>query len=276
MKVFLGFFYVEWSQIFRKEIRMFSTKRLAVLLLVLAVLFGQVGNVAAAPQPQDTTLLTGTIQSIATETDANGVTTVLVTVLDAAGETQTVRLSVETAMALGLVTLDPLTQEPVIDESQIGQTVEIDPATVIPEEEPVEEDVHPIAWLLAEFFGEDPSVVEGYHEDGFGFGVIAQALWMSETIGGDASAAGLILQAKETGDFSAFTLEDGTIPSNWGQFKKAVLGKEKKNLGVIVSGHAEEDSLEGSTPQGQGNGHGKDKEKNKEKGRGRDNNRNRP
>jgi hypothetical protein len=201
---------------------------------------------------------------------------VLVTVLDAAGETQTVRLSLETAMVLGLVTLDPLTQEAVVDESQIGQTVEIDPATVIPEEEPVEEDVHPIAWLLAEFFGEDPSVVEGYHEDGFGFGVIAQALWMSETIGGDASAAGLILQAKETGDFSAFTLEDGTIPSNWGQFKKAVLGKEKKNLGVIVSGHAEEDSLEGSTPQGQGNGHGKDKEKNKEKGRGRDNNRNRP
>jgi hypothetical protein len=276
MKVFFGIFYVEWNQIFRKEIKMCSTKRLAGLLLVLAVLFGQVGNVAAASQPQDTTPLTGTVQSITTETDASGVTTVLVTVLDAAGETQTVRLSLETALSLGLVKLDPLTQEPLVDETQIGQTVEIDPATVIPEEEAVEEEIHPIAWLLAEFFGEDPGIVDGYHEDGFGFGVIAQALWMSETIGGDASAAGLILEAKDTGDFSAFTLEDGTIPSNWGQFKKAVLGKDKKNLGVIVSGHAEEDSLETSTQQDQGNGHGRDKDKNKGKGRNNDRNNNRP
>ncbi len=131
---------------------MSSTKLLASILLVLTVLFAQVGVVAAAPQTQDTTPVTGTIQSITTETDANGVTTVLVTLLDDQGATQTVRLSVDTAVALNLVTLDPTTQEPVVDETQVGQPVEIDPTTVIPDEAPAEESVHPIAWLLAEFF----------------------------------------------------------------------------------------------------------------------------
>src|SRR6266542_2552305 len=100
---------------------MSSTKLLASVLLVLAVLFAQVGVVAAAPQMQDTTPITGTIQSITTETDANGVTTVLVTLTDDQGATQTVRLSVDTALSLGLVTLDPATNEPVVDETKIGQ-----------------------------------------------------------------------------------------------------------------------------------------------------------
>jgi hypothetical protein len=248
---------------------MLNTKLLASLLLVLAVLFGQVGHVAAAPQAQETTPITGTIQSITTETDANGVTTVLVTLLDDQGATQTVRLSVETAVTLGLVTLDPATQEPVVDPTQVGQTVEIDPTTVIPEEE---EAVHPIAALLASFFGEDPSVVNGYHEDGFGFGVIAQAMWIAEGLNGDASTAGLILEAKESGDYSAFVLPDGSTPTNWGQFKKAAMGKDKKNLGIIVSGHAEElTTEEGVTPQENGKGNGKDKDKGNGKGKDKKN-----
>src|SRR5215211_3402032 len=226
---------------------MFNTKYLASILLVLTVLFAQVGNVAAAPQTQDTTLISGTIQSITTETDASSVTTVLVTLLDDLGATQTVRLSVDTAVTLGLVTLDPTTQEPVIDETQVGQTVEVDPATVITDEEPTEESFHPIAWLLAEFFGEDPGIVEGYHEDGFGFGVIAQALWISRNLtgaegeAGDASLAEEIMEAKQDKNFEAFFeahpeyTVDGTVPTNWGQFKKA-LSNKKNNLGVIVSG----------------------------------------
>jgi hypothetical protein len=244
---------------------MFNTTRFAGILLVLAVLFAQVGNVAAAPQVQESTPITGTIQSITTETDASGVTTVLVTLLDEQGATQTLRLSVETAVTLGLVTLDPTTQEPVVDETRVGQTVEIDPTTVLPEEE---EDVHPIAAILASFFGEDPGVVNEYHEDGFGFGVIAQAMWIAEGLNGDASTAGLILEAKETGDYSAFVLPDGSTPTNWGQFKNAALGKEKKNLGIIVSGHAEEVTTEeGASPQDHGRGNGQDKDKGKGKGR---------
>ena len=247
---------------------MFHTKYFAGFLVVLAVLIAQVGNVAAAPQVQDTPPITGTVQSITTETDAHGVTTVLVTLLDNQGATQTLRLSVETAITLGLVTLDPSTQEPVVEETQIGQTVEINPTTVIPEQE---EDIHPIAAILASFFGEDPSIVNGYHEDGFGFGVIAQAMWIAEGLNGDASTAGLILEAKETGDYSAFVLPDGSTPTNWGQFKKAALGKDKKNLGIIVSGHAEDlTTEEGTAPQDHGKGNGKDKDK----GNGKDKDKN--
>jgi hypothetical protein len=246
---------------------MFNTKYLASFLLVLAVLFAQVGTAAAAPQFQETTPLTGTIQSITTETGANGVTTVVVTLVDEQGSTQTLRLSVETAVALGLVTVDPVTNEPVVDETKVGQTVEIDPTTVIPEEE---EAVHPIAAILASFFGVQPSVVNGYHEDGFGFGLIAQAMWIAKGLDGDAATAGLILEAKRTGDYSAFVLPDGATPTNWGQFKKAALGKDKKNLGIIVSGHAE--SEEGTLPQDHGKGNGKDKDK----GNGKDKNKNKP
>ena len=67
---------------------MSSTKLLASILLVLTVLLTQVGVVAAAPQTQDTTPVTGTIQSITTETDANRVTTVLVTLMDDQGATR--------------------------------------------------------------------------------------------------------------------------------------------------------------------------------------------
>src|SRR3972149_5929200 len=111
---------------------MFKTKIISTLLLALAVFFVQAGSAAAAPSRQDGTPITGTIVFIDTETDANGVTTVLVSV-DDKGVTQTLRLSVDTALDLGLVTLDPITNEPVVDDSQVGQIVEIDPTTVIPD-----------------------------------------------------------------------------------------------------------------------------------------------
>ena len=263
---------------------MLNAKRLAGILLVLAVLFAQVGNVAAAPQAQETTPITGTIKIITTETDANGVTTVLVTLADDQGVTQTVRLSVDTAVTLGLVTLDPVTNEPVIDETQVEQTIEIDPATVIPEETETGEAVHPIAWLLAQFFEEDASVIDGYHDDGFGFGVIAQALWISRNLTGteeqtgDASLAEEILQAKQDKNFEAFFeahpefVVDGAVPTNWGQFKKA-LSEKKNNLGVIVSGQEDaEDSTDLLTQQEHGNGKNKNKDKNNNgNGNGRNN-----
>lgn len=245
---------------------MTKAKVFASLLLVLAVLFVQVGNVAAAPQTQDTTPLTGTIQSITTQTDAGGTTVVVVTLLDSQGATQTVHMSVETAVALGLVTLDPATQQPTVDHTKVGQTVNIDPTAVLPEE------VHPIATMLGDFFHEDPAVINNYHEDGFGFGVIAQALWMSQSIGGDASLAGDILQAKQTGDFSQFS-QDGSPITNWGQLKKALLkqDKGKHNLGVVVSGHGNNDE-NSSNGNGNGNGNGKDKDK----GNGKDKDKNKP
>jgi len=243
---------------------MFKSKMFAGILLIAAILFAQVGTALAAPQAQDTTPITGTITNIVLETDELGVTTVLVTLVDDMEVEQTVRLSVDTAEALGLVILDPDTMEPIVDESQVvGMSVEVDPSTVIPDEEPAEEPTDesysPISILLAAFFGEDAGVIDGYHDDGFGFGVIAQSLWMSQNVGGDASLAGEIMIAKTTGDYSAFFPEDAEdVPANWGQFKKA-LSDKKNNLGSIVSGHAENNDVEEQSldqTQQPGNGHG--------------------
>ncbi|MFT3892569.1 MAG: hypothetical protein QM730_13110 [Anaerolineales bacterium] len=257
---------------------MYKTKLIASILLIAAVLFAQVGVAAAAAPAQDTTI-SGTIVSIVPEKDANGVVTVLVTYKDAQGVDQTVRISQETAASLGLLTLDPATNLPVVDPNtglpvvdgtKVDTTVTIDPTTVIPDEPTEEEPVHPISDLLASFFGADAQVVDGYHQDGFGFGVIAQALWMSQNLNGDATTAGLILEAKKTGDYSAFTLPDGSTPTNWGQFKKAVNDK-KNNLGIIVSGKADNDTTDTTDPSAQKD-HGNGKDKNKDKGNGNGNN----
>jgi hypothetical protein len=232
---------------------MFKTKLLTGILLVAAILFAQAGTVLAAPQAQDTTMITGTITNIVAETDEFGVTTVLVTIVDDMEVEQTVRLGVDTAVELGLVTLDPDTMEPIVDESQIGLLLLIDPTTVIPDEEPTEEPEesnHPISILLAAFFGEDASVIDGYHDNGYGFGVIAQSLWMSQNISGDSSLTQDILLAKQDKDFETFfedhpeyTTEGEALPTNWGQFKKTI-SEKKNNLGSVISGHAENDSTE--------------------------------
>lgn len=248
---------------------MVNAKVMAGVLLVMAVLFAQVGSALAAPAAQDATPITGTLQSITIETE-EGVTTVLVTVEDEAGETQTLRISLEAAVALGLVTVDQETGEVVIQAVQ-GQTVTIYPASVIPDEGA---DFHPIAVILGSFFGVDPAVVDGYHEDGFGFGVIAQAMWMAQGLESDITA-GMILEAKENNDYSMFVLPDGSTASNWGQFKKAVLGKDRKNLGVIVSGHAENGGTEDALSQGEngkGNGKGKGYGKDNNPGKGKNKN----
>jgi len=260
---------------------MYKTKLLTSIMLIAAVLFAQVGIVLAAPPAQDSTI-TGTIQTIVPEKDANGTITVLVTYTDAQGALQTVRISQETAASLGLLTLDtttglPVIDEttglPVVDESKLKTTVNIDPTLVIPDEPTEEEPVHPIAALLASFFEVDGSVVNGYHQNGFGFGVIAQALWMSQNIsqseGGDAELAGCILDAKKNGTYGeCFDFGDDPVPSNWGQFKKA-FSEKKNNLGVIVSGKAEKDTTTDPAAQQE---HGNGKDKNKDKGNGNGNN----
>ena len=259
---------------------MSNKKLLASVLLVLAVLFAQVGTAAAASPMQTTPPITGTVQSISTETDTNGVvTTAIVTLVLPDQSTQTVRIPATYAADLGL--LDKTTLQPVAPENMPTE-VTIDAAQVLPEEEPTEESVHPIAWLLAEFFSEDPAIIEGYHEDGFGFGVIAQSLWISKNVSGDASLAEQILQAKQSGNYSnimlsdgtALTLPDGTVPTNWGQFKKA-LSEKKNNLGVVVSGHAAQDNSDESL-QTQQHGNGQDKDNKANKGKGKDKNKNHP
>ncbi|HEY3312517.1 MAG TPA: hypothetical protein VGK00_12830 [Anaerolineales bacterium] len=118
--------------------------------------------------------------------------------------------------------------------------------TVTPTVTPTQVSVNPVSSLIAFFFGVDPTQVDGFHQDGSGFGEIAQACWMSYQLKGDGSECGSILAAKKSGDYSNLGLPDGVTVSNWGQFKKAV-SEKKNNLGSIVSGHA--DSILTSTPE---------------------------
>jgi len=239
-------------------------------LLVLAVLFAQVGSVFAAPAAQGTTTITGTVTNVENQTDTNGVTTVLVT-LDNMGQTQTVRISLGDAVTLGLVTVDPVTNAVTVVDQTGKPPLTIASTMVIPDQE---ENINPIAAILASFFGKQAGEVNELHLDGFGFGVIAQALWMEKNLDGSISAQD-ILQAKKDNDYSAFTVQlpDGTsyTPTNWGQFKKAVLEK-KNNLGMIVSGHAVNDGTDTGSGFQQNNDHGKGKDNNPGKGKGHNKN----
>jgi hypothetical protein len=253
---------------------MFKTKSLAAILLVTAVLFAQVGTVFAAPPAQDTTPVPVTVTGLSTTTDSTGATIVVVTALDSNGATQTYNISVDTAVSLGLATVEPTTnQVTLLDLTQTTTpvTVTIDPATVLPGEEQPTERVNPISAFIAAFFKVDAATVQGYHDDGYGFGVIAQAFWMSKGIIEDGTTdptvvAKCILDAKKNGTYGeCFSFGDDPVPTNWGQFKKALMdNKEKHNLGFIVSGHADNGTEDVSTTNSlKDHGNGKDKNKNK-------------
>ncbi len=219
---------------------MTKMRLLGGVLLVLAVLFAQVGSAAAAPQTQDGTVtVTGTVTAIGTpQTDANGVTMVPVTITDANGVQTTVLVTPTDAAGL------TVGQENVTLTGNAGNAV------------PPEEDVHPISKLLSDFFFGDESMaaeIDSWHtgdneaDQVFGFGVIAQALWMATTGEGadattDAALAGEILLAKQSKNFEAFFeahpefLQEGTTaPTNWGQFKKLLKEDKHENLGAAVS-----------------------------------------
>jgi hypothetical protein len=160
---------------------------------------------------------------------------------------------------------NPFIVEPLLE------TIEIDPATILPSEDDAQ---HPIGSAIATFFSDVPGVeyrtiMEAY-ENGTGFGVIAQALWLTRKLGGDADAFMLIIEAKKTGDFSSINLSDGTTPLNWGQFKKAVLAEDKKgNLGMVISGKEKKDNGNGNPGnQGINSNNGNNKDKDKDKGNG--------
>ena len=244
-----------------------TSKVLIAVILVFAVLLSQFGAALAAPVNKNTKL-NGVVQSITLETDVTtAITTVLVTIVDQSNPPQTVRLSVDTAKALGLITTDE-NGMPVINPDAIGTTVQIDPETVITDDEA---NLHPVGDALATFFAEitDYETIMAAHADGNGFGVIAQALWLTQKLEGNAETFLAILEAKKTGDFSAFILEDGTTPKNWGQFRKAILAGEKGSLGMIMSNKGkdkEKDNNGNGQDNGSNNGNGNNKNKDKDKG----------
>lgn len=214
-----------------------KTRFFLSIVLTLTLLAIQVGGALAAPAIQNPAPVSGIIQSITLEADTvTRVTIVSVDVVDSDASLQSVRVSLETAIAQGLVVLDG-DGKPDINSSALGRAVEIDASSLIPAHE---ENQHPVANALATFFsdidGLNYGTIMSAHEQGVGFGVIAQSLWLTTKLEGDAETFEELIHARQTGDFSAFLLEDGSSPESWGQLKKAILEKDKKNgLGVVVS-----------------------------------------
>jgi len=213
----------------------------AVLLIALSVLTAQVGTVFAAPVLQEG-FIEGTVTGLACETNvATGTVTVLVTIQGADGTSQTVRIDQATAEGLGLLTvtdgIPDCSPEALAATVALMLVVSIDPTTVITEET---EKQHPVGAILSLFFSDitDYDTIMTTHDDGTGFGVIVQALWLTMRMEGDSDTFLAIIDAKKSNDFSAFVLDDGSSPQNWGQFKKAFLNGDKKaNLGVVMSAH---------------------------------------
>ena len=241
-------------------------KLLLGIVLTIIISMAQVGGVFAAPASQEATPISGTVQRITLESDpTTGVVTVIVDVMDSNEVLQTVRVSQETAIELGLVLLDG-DGNPVINELALSETVDIDPTTIIPDQQ---EPQHPVGSALATFFsdieGIDYDTIMSVHEDGVGFGVIAQVLWVTSELGGDSQLFQDLLYAKQHNDYSAFSdfTEDGTTPKSWGQLRKALLNK--KSLGIVMSNH---DNNGNHTNE---NGNNKNKDKNNN-GNGNSNN----
>jgi hypothetical protein len=260
------------------EADMPKSKIIISLLITILLLAMQIGVVSAAPVFQEETPFNGNIENIVLEEDPeSGVFTVLVTITSGNNDPQAIRLSLETAAELGLVT-DDGSGNMVINDVVIGTIVQIDPTEVLLDNQEKE---HPVGSAISEFFsdiiGVDYETVIDYHNNGIGFGVIAQALWLTNALEGDTEMFGDIIEAKRSGDYSAIILPDGSTPQNWGQFRQGIMSdrdKAKENLGAIMSGRAEKDSsvLKFNTHSVNGTDHqnenNKNKDKNKDKSKG--------
>jgi len=234
--------------------------------LALALILTQVGVVLAAPVAQ-TGDVTGIVTNIVVD-DTTDPDTVLVSFDDGMGGTQTVRILATYAdEPLNLVTIDEF-------GVATANAFPTEPITILGSEilseeggAGEEEVSHPVALALAAFFGIPAEEIMDVHEQGvcegstggegstegeeegtcdshsIGFGLIAQALWMSNDLGDETGFSWQeILLAKQEKDFSDLLSEDYTGPdiTNWGQFKKYVReGQEDPdkghNLGGVMS-----------------------------------------
>lgn len=215
---------------------MHKTKFFISLILAVSMLIVQTGGVFSASALQASPAFEGTIQSITLETDsATGMTIVTVTVMDRAQFFQTLRIGEKTAKDLGLVMFDG-DGKLVINESALGQQIEINPDMILPDKG---KERHPVGNALATYFsnipGLDYDTIMLAHDDGVRFRVIARALWLTTKSKGNVNVFQALLLARETGDFKDFTFEDGTVPKSWAELRKGIdAGKKFENLDNLM------------------------------------------
>lgn len=229
--------------------KIFISLLMSLMLLTLAS-----GTVFA-----QTESVSGTVEAVDFGTDENGETIVLLTL---SGQEDVVHISVETAELLGLVVIDPNTGVVTVIDTAIDSDITIASEDIILSESE-EDSEHPVGSALSEFFsdllGVDYDTIMEQHDEGVGFGVITQALWLTNQIDGDTETFVALLEAKESGDYSNITLADGSTPDNWGDVVKSL--KKGENLGSVMSdkgsdSESESETEEGEASNGKGNGNG--------------------
>ena len=260
-----------WSAVVKKA------KLFLIPLIVSILVITQFALVYAAPSHDKADAISGTIDQVTQITDPNtGVSIYEITLTDDQGEKHTVRVSEETAYGLGLLVPDDDGNLVLLDPNSEDwpSSIEIPVKDILPEEGMK----HPVANALAIVFagidGVDYDAIMSAHEDGYGFGVIAQALWMTQKLpDGTSDDMQAILDAKTSGDYSYFSYlfpDDENPPTNWGQFRKALMaGDKKQNLGDVMSVKEKDPSNPdngGNANQGNTDtGSTKDKDNNKDK-----------
>lgn len=234
-----------------------NPKFLIGFIFAILIFGAQIRVVFAAPAGH-AHLLTGTVESISVETDVTTtITTVRVVLLDENNLSQTLRLDLKTAFRLGLISTDE-NGTPAINQTALGLTIQIDQKYILSDDE---SNRHPVGDALATFFGgiTDYQTIMDEHQKGVGFGLIAQALWLTQKLAGDSETFKAILLAKETNDYSAFILAaDGSSPKNWGELRSVILNEPKNGNQIFLVMPQVKSNNGPSNNPGQNNGNGND------------------
>ena len=210
--------------------------KLFTLFTIFLLVFIQFSLVLAAPSSNVADSISGTVQEITIETDANsGISTVWVIIQDYQGQDHQIHVSMTTALEWHLVIYEDEMLVP--NGDSLGMEIEFPLSQAIPPNGDGDM-THPVGSALSSFFSENiPGInyemIMDAHTNGYGFGILAQALWLTQKLGGDSSLLLDILEAKTSGDYSVFFPEDATIPSSWGQFRQMVM--ERGSLGMVIS-----------------------------------------
>jgi len=232
-------------------------KFFTVLSIVFTLLITQAGAVFASPALQED-VINGTVTALECVTEDGA--SILVTFEDEEGLPQQTEIDLETAIELGLITIG----EGDVPDCSEGAFEAI--VNALSEDEPQ----HPVGTALSLFFSDvtDYDTIMAAHEDGTGFGVLAQALWLTMKMKGDSYMFLDIVESKKSKDFSYFDkyFEDDATPQNWGQFKKTILNGDKKaNLGTVMSDNKDKTNNGNGQDKDKNNNGNKNKDKDKEK-----------
>jgi len=195
------------------------------------------------------------------------------------------------AMAAPYQPLAPASAEGIPFQTTITPTVEVTVTVTVTPTTPATT-THPVASAMAEYFGVPYSEIEGLHLEGYGFGVISHAYFISNTLELSGTTALTLLEEFDSGKGWGVIMKDyglhpgragrggnlGTIMSNRkgtgdtlgaaqappGQLKKGQPGASHTPPGLLKKSGGDDDDSDGQGPPASppGKGHGRDKDKN--------------